>query len=43
VFGSPDNQAVVLGSDGSATEVPRGTKADLAHVVWDHVAARLNG
>ncbi|GAA1475603.1 bifunctional phosphopantothenoylcysteine decarboxylase/phosphopantothenate--cysteine ligase CoaBC [Nocardioides aestuarii] len=42
VFGSPDNQAVVLGSDGSATEVPRGTKADLAHVIWDHVAARLN-
>lgn len=43
VFGSPDNQAVLLGADGSATEVPRGTKTDLAHVIWDHVAARLSG
>jgi phosphopantothenoylcysteine decarboxylase/phosphopantothenate--cysteine ligase len=43
VFGSPDNQAVVLADDGSAAEVPRGSKTDLAHVIWDHVAARLNG
>jgi phosphopantothenoylcysteine decarboxylase/phosphopantothenate--cysteine ligase len=42
VFGSPDNQAVVLGADGSAAEVPRGSKTDLAHVIWDHVAARLS-
>ncbi|MFC6286509.1 bifunctional phosphopantothenoylcysteine decarboxylase/phosphopantothenate--cysteine ligase CoaBC [Nocardioides sp. GCM10027113] len=41
VFGSPDNEAVVLGADGSATEVPRGTKAALAHAVWDLVAQRL--
>ena len=42
-FGRPDNAAVVLGADGSSTEVPRGAKEDLAHVVWDLVAARLKG
>ena len=42
VFGSPDNEAVILGADGSAVDVPRGTKAALAHVIWDQVAARLN-
>ncbi|WUH96432.1 bifunctional phosphopantothenoylcysteine decarboxylase/phosphopantothenate--cysteine ligase CoaBC [Spirillospora sp. NBC_00431] len=40
-FGRPDNAAVVLGSDGSATEVPRGAKEALADVVWNLVAARL--
>ena len=41
VFGSPDNEAVILGADGSAVEVPRGSKAALARVIWDEVAARL--
>ena len=41
VFGSPDNEAVVLGADGSAREVPHGTKTALAHVIWDEVARRL--
>jgi phosphopantothenoylcysteine decarboxylase/phosphopantothenate--cysteine ligase len=41
VFGSADNEAVILGSDGSATEVARGTKTALAHVIWDEVVARL--
>jgi phosphopantothenoylcysteine decarboxylase/phosphopantothenate--cysteine ligase len=41
VFGSPENEAVVLSSDGGVTEVPRGSKSALAHVVWDLVAARL--
>ncbi|MGH3243856.1 MAG: phosphopantothenoylcysteine decarboxylase, partial [Spirillospora sp.] len=41
-FGRPDNAAVVLGADGSATEVPRGAKEALADVVWDLVAARLD-
>ena len=41
VFGSPDNEAVVLSADGAAVEVPRGSKAALSHVIWDHVAARL--
>ncbi|MFI0407118.1 bifunctional phosphopantothenoylcysteine decarboxylase/phosphopantothenate--cysteine ligase CoaBC [Actinomadura sp. 3N508] len=40
-FGRPDNEAVVLGADGSATEVPRGAKEALAEIVWDLVAARL--
>ncbi len=41
VFGSPDNEAVILGADGSSVDVPRGTKAALAHEVWDQVASRL--
>jgi phosphopantothenoylcysteine decarboxylase / phosphopantothenate---cysteine ligase len=40
-FGTADNQAVVLGADGSVTEVPRGRKEALADVVWDLVAARF--
>ncbi|MCQ0004318.1 MULTISPECIES: bifunctional phosphopantothenoylcysteine decarboxylase/phosphopantothenate--cysteine ligase CoaBC [Actinomadura] len=40
-FGRPDNAAVILGADGSLTEVPRGAKEALAEVVWDLVAARL--
>jgi phosphopantothenoylcysteine decarboxylase/phosphopantothenate--cysteine ligase len=42
VFGSPDNEAVILGADGSVVDVPRGSKAALAHVIWDQVAARLD-
>ncbi len=41
-FGTPDNEAVILGADQSRTEVPRGTKSALAQVVWDLVTARLN-
>jgi len=40
-FEVDENAAVVLGSDGSATEVPLGSKDALADVVWDLVAARL--
>jgi phosphopantothenoylcysteine decarboxylase/phosphopantothenate--cysteine ligase len=40
VFGSEDNEAVVLGDDGSSVAVPRGSKAALAHVIWDQVLAR---
>jgi len=39
-FESVDNEAVVLGSDGSSTPVPRGPKTALAHVVWDLVKDR---
>jgi phosphopantothenoylcysteine decarboxylase/phosphopantothenate--cysteine ligase len=42
VFGSPDNEAVVLDADGGQTPVPRGSKSALAQVVWDRVVARLN-
>jgi len=40
-FGSADNEAVVLGADGSRTPIPRRSKDALANVVWDLVAARL--
>ncbi len=40
-FGTSDNEAVVLGADGSQTRVPRGPKEVLADVVWDLVASRL--
>ena len=40
VFGSPDNEAVILESDGSYVEVPHGSKGALAHAIWDRVAAR---
>jgi phosphopantothenoylcysteine decarboxylase/phosphopantothenate--cysteine ligase len=42
VFGSADNEAVVLDADGGATPVPHGSKAALAHVIWDQVGARLD-
>jgi phosphopantothenoylcysteine decarboxylase/phosphopantothenate--cysteine ligase len=41
VFGSADNEAVVLAADGAAVEVPRGSKTALAHVIWDQVARRF--
>jgi phosphopantothenoylcysteine decarboxylase/phosphopantothenate--cysteine ligase len=40
-FGTSDNEAVVLATDGTSTPVPRGPKEVLADVVWDLVAARL--
>ena len=42
-FGTDDNEAVVLATDGTVTQVPRGPKEVLADVVWDLVAARLGG
>jgi phosphopantothenoylcysteine decarboxylase/phosphopantothenate--cysteine ligase len=39
-FEVADNEAVVLGSDGSSTAIPRGPKAVLAHVVLDLVRDR---
>jgi len=41
VFGSAENEAVVLDSSGGTAPVPRASKAVLAHVIWDHVATRL--
>ncbi|MFD7559167.1 bifunctional phosphopantothenoylcysteine decarboxylase/phosphopantothenate--cysteine ligase CoaBC [Streptomyces sp. NPDC059835] len=40
-FGSEENEAVVLGSDGSELQVPYGPKEVLADVIWDQVAGRL--
>jgi phosphopantothenoylcysteine decarboxylase/phosphopantothenate--cysteine ligase len=42
VFGRDDNEAVVLAADGSTTPVPHGSKAALAHVIWDRVADLLD-
>ena len=41
VFGRPDNAAVVLAADGTATEVPHGTKDAVAAAVWQVVVPRL--
>ncbi|HEX5986351.1 MAG TPA: bifunctional phosphopantothenoylcysteine decarboxylase/phosphopantothenate--cysteine ligase CoaBC [Nocardioides sp.] len=41
VFGSTDNEAVILDVDGGAEEVPLGSKSVLAHAIWDRVVARL--
>jgi phosphopantothenoylcysteine decarboxylase / phosphopantothenate---cysteine ligase len=41
-FGTPDNEAVVYGADGTVTPIARGPKDALADVVWDLVAARMN-
>jgi phosphopantothenoylcysteine decarboxylase/phosphopantothenate--cysteine ligase len=40
-FEGDQNAAVVLGADGTATDIPLGSKAALADAVWDLVAARL--
>jgi phosphopantothenoylcysteine decarboxylase/phosphopantothenate--cysteine ligase len=41
-FGTAENEAVVLGADGTQTRIPRGPKEVLADAVWDLVAARLD-
>src|SRR3954451_658554 len=41
VFGSADNQAVILSADGARRDVPLGSKTSLAHVIWDEVGLRL--
>jgi phosphopantothenoylcysteine decarboxylase/phosphopantothenate--cysteine ligase len=40
-FEGPDNAAVILGSDGTEVDVPRGRKEALADRVWDLVAVRF--
>jgi phosphopantothenoylcysteine decarboxylase/phosphopantothenate--cysteine ligase len=41
VFGSPDNEAVILTADGEAVDVRLGSKSRLAHVIWDQVLRRF--
>ena len=41
VFGSTENEAVVLDASGESLHVPRGSKSALAHAVWDRVVARF--
>ncbi|MFK0294176.1 bifunctional phosphopantothenoylcysteine decarboxylase/phosphopantothenate--cysteine ligase CoaBC [Streptomyces sp. NPDC090442] len=40
-FGSAENEAVILATDGTETPVPYGPKEALADTVWDLVAPRL--
>ncbi|MCB5182478.1 bifunctional phosphopantothenoylcysteine decarboxylase/phosphopantothenate--cysteine ligase CoaBC [Streptomyces antimicrobicus] len=40
-FGSEENEAVILASDGAETAVPHGPKEALADLVWDQVVPRL--
>jgi phosphopantothenoylcysteine decarboxylase/phosphopantothenate--cysteine ligase len=40
-FGNADNEAVVLGADGTMTPIPLRSKDGLASAVWELVAARL--
>jgi phosphopantothenoylcysteine decarboxylase / phosphopantothenate---cysteine ligase len=40
-FGTADNEAIVLGADGSEVSLPRGPKEQIADGIWDLVAARL--
>ncbi|MDD9376771.1 bifunctional phosphopantothenoylcysteine decarboxylase/phosphopantothenate--cysteine ligase CoaBC [Streptomyces sp. ZAF1911] len=40
-FGSEENEAVILSSDGSELAVPYGPKESLADVIWDQVVPRL--
>jgi phosphopantothenoylcysteine decarboxylase / phosphopantothenate---cysteine ligase len=40
VFGADENTATVLGADGTMVDFPRGSKGDLADVVWDLVVGR---
>ena len=40
-FGDGENEAVVLGADGTQTPIPRRSKDALADFVWDLVATRL--
>ena len=41
-FGTPDNEAVVYGTDGTVAQIPRGPKEALANVVWDLVVVNLD-
>jgi phosphopantothenoylcysteine decarboxylase/phosphopantothenate--cysteine ligase len=41
VFGQPENAVVVLAADGTATDVPRGSKDAVAAGIWTAIASRL--
>ena len=41
-FGTADNEAIVLGADGSEVSLPRGPKDQIADGIWDLVADRLD-
>ena len=39
VFGEPDNRVLLLTPDGAVSDPVAGTKAQVAHAIWDRVAA----
>ena len=41
-FGTADNEAAVLGADGTEVKLPRAPKDQIADSIWDLVAARLS-
>jgi len=41
VFGSTENEAVLLAPDAEPVVVPRGSKEQLAHAIWDEVLSRI--
>jgi phosphopantothenoylcysteine decarboxylase / phosphopantothenate---cysteine ligase len=40
-FGVAENEAIILGADGTLEHVPRGPKEAIADAVWDQVVRRL--
>ncbi len=42
VFGSEENEAVILMADGVTVDVPRASKGAVAHAIWDQVARRFD-
>jgi phosphopantothenoylcysteine decarboxylase / phosphopantothenate---cysteine ligase len=40
-FGTADNEATVLGADGTEVKLPRASKAEIADGIWDAVVSRL--
>jgi phosphopantothenoylcysteine decarboxylase / phosphopantothenate---cysteine ligase len=40
-FGTADNEATVLGADGTEVKLPRAPKDEIADAIWDVVAGRL--
>ena len=41
VFGSADNDVIILGADGTSVDVARGSKTSVAHAIWDEVVHRF--
>ena len=41
-FGTADNEATVLSTDGTEVKLPRAHKDEIADAIWDLVAARLS-
>jgi len=41
-FGTADNEATVLGADGSEVKLPRAAKDEIADAIWDEIGSRLS-